>query len=272
MPTSARICWRWSRLIARDAEELWTERLGATGKLNWMVVEKPGRQRLRVEAYFAAQAGALAMQRTLGGAVARFVPKPPASVRSVRIGARLEIVHDEKLRRASGRLIIPYGMAFGSGEHATTLMLLRALAGRSDLTTLPVLDLGTGSGVLALAARAFGARTVAASDFDPAAIRTARRNELLNFSARRVHWEVADARRLRAAPRYGLILANLFSGILIEAAPRMARALAPGGEIWLSGVLRAQQEEVAGACRAAGLRLLGTATRGKWVMQQWATG
>ncbi len=267
VPSSA---WRWSRSIAREAEAAWTERLGAEGELNWMIVENPPRVRLRLEVYFSAQPEARALVRKWGGKVERFAPRPPAPARPVRVDARLEIVHDEKMARSAKRLIIPYGIAFGSGEHATTLMLLRALAGKDDLAETAVLDLGTGSGVLVLAAGKFGAGNLAASDFDPAAIRTARQNERLNFTSRRVRWEVADAKKLRARPRYGLILANLFSGILVEAATRLARALEPGGELWLSGVLRSQGAEVLEACRAAGLRHLKTTIRGKWVMQQWA--
>ena len=196
--------------------------------------------------------------------------KPPPIAGPLRIDSRLEIAHDESAKPAADRLVIPYGMAFGSGEHATTLMLLRALARRVAAESERVLDLGTGSGVLALAARLLGARQVAAADFDPHAIRTARANERLNFASRRVRWEVADVAKLRTAPTYTLIFANLFSGVLIMAAPRIARALARGGELWLSGVLRSQQEEVAAAYRAAGLHHLKTTTRGKWVMQQWA--
>jgi ribosomal protein L11 methyltransferase len=187
----------------------------------------------------------------------------------VRISARLEIAHEEAGPPSKCRLLIPYGMAFGSGEHATTLMLLRALARRNDWRDADVLDLGTGSGVLALTARLFGARRVTGSDFDANAIRTARDNERRNFGTRQVRWEIADATKLRAVPKYSLILANLFSGVLIAAAPRIARALAADGELWLSGVLRSQDEEVAAAYRALGLRHLRTTTRGKWVMQQW---
>jgi ribosomal protein L11 methyltransferase len=261
---------RWHRFIARDDEALWTERLSADGGLNWMVVEKPGRARLRVEAYFSTKTPALALAQKWGGRAEPFSPKPPKPAAPVRVSAELEIVHDEKARRSATRLIIPYGTAFGSGEHATTLMLLRALAQRADLAEATVLDLGTGSGVLALAARSLGGRKITATDFDARVIPTSRRNELLNFRSRVVKWEIADARRLRASPRYSLILANLFSGILVEAAPRIARALQPGGELWLSGIFRSQQKEVARAYRAAGLRHLKSTTRGKWAMQQWA--
>ncbi len=261
--------WRWSRSIARADEARWTGQLGAAGELNWMLIEKTGRKRLQLEAYFGTKKHALGFRQKWGGRIEPFAPKPPVPAGPVRVDARLEIVHDEKIPRAAGRLIIPYGIAFGSGEHATTLMLLRALARKRDLAARSILDLGTGSGVLALAARVLGAKHVVATDFDPAAIRTARQNEALNFSSRRIRWEVADVKRLRARSQFNLVVANLFSGILVEAAPRIARTLKPGGELWLSGVLRSQQEEVGFAYRKAGLRHLNTTTRGKWVMQQW---
>jgi ribosomal protein L11 methyltransferase len=262
--------WRWRRRFAQADEPLWQERISADGGLNWMIVEKPGRKLLALEAYFPRRASAGALARQWGGTVERVMSRPPRPAPPVRINARLEIAHDEEGTRRDGQLLIPYGMAFGSGEHATTLMLLRALARRNDWRETDVLDLGTGSGVLALAARLFGARQVAGSDFDASAIRTARENERRNFQSRRIRWEIADAKRLPAAPKYALILANLFSGVLIEAAPKIARALAPDGELWLSGVLRSQNSEVAAAYRAAGLHHLRTTTRGKWIMQQWA--
>jgi ribosomal protein L11 methyltransferase len=243
--------------------------MGSAGELNWLIVERPQRVRLRVEAFFSTRAPADFLARKWGGRVKRFVAEQPEPAAPIRVNAALEIAHDEEATPSSGRIIIPYGMAFGSGEHPTTLMLLRELGRRDDLAGVTLLDLGTGSGVLALAARKLGARRIMAGDFDPDAIRTARRNEALNFSRRLVRWQVTDVRQLRERGVYSLVLANLFSGVLVEASKRIARALSPGGELWLSGVLRGQQEEVAAAFRAAGLRLEKTVTRGKWVMQQW---
>ena len=237
--------------------------------LNWMIIEKPGGSMLVIKAWFAQRAAAHALMRRWGGRVERVVNTPPAPARPVRVGPKLEIAHDDALDRQEGQLVIPYGIAFGSGEHATTLMLLRALGRRKEWSDVSVLDLGTGSGVLALAARWLGAKRVTGTDFDATAIRIARGNERLNFRSRRMQWEVADAKKLGAKTKYSLVLANLFSGVLVEAAPRIARALAPGGELWLSGVLRSQDGEVSAAYRATGLQHLRTTTRGKWVMQQW---
>jgi ribosomal protein L11 methyltransferase len=264
--------WRWSRSLSRAGEPLWAARMEERGGTNWLLIERPGRARLRLEVYFAGRGEAEALVPLWGGKVesvpkARYHQKPGAPL---RIAPELEIVHEVPRRSAhANQLHIPYGMAFGSGEHATTLMLLRGLARWRDWPTTKLLDLGTGSGILALAARRLGARDIEAADFDPDSIRTARQNEALNFSAPLVGWKCADAKRLRSSGAYSLIVANLFSTILCEAAPRINRALRHGGQLWVSGVLRGQQAEVAAAYRGAGLRLVKTTTRGKWVMQQW---
>lgn len=193
----------------------------------------------------------------------------------LQIGRRLQIVHEKPQDRngqALPRLYIPQGMAFGSGEHATTRMLLQTLTRHQGWKETSVLDLGTGSGVLALTARLFGARKIVATDFDPDAVRIARENEALNFSAPLIHWRCADVKRLRATTRYDLVLANLFSGILSEAAPQIAGSLLPGARLWLSGVLRSQQAEVVAAYRRRKLRLVRVVSRGKWVMIQMARG
>ena len=147
-------------------------------------------------------------------------------------------------------------------------MLLRALAQKEDWSCARVLDLGTGSGVLALAARKFGARKIVATDFDADAVRTARQNEELNFSTPLVRWQRADVKKLRATLRYDLVLGNLFSGILIEAAKQIVASVAESGELWLSGILVSQQKEVLAAYRKRGMKLTRAFRRGKWVMLQ----
>ncbi len=170
------------------------------------MVERPGRARILLEAYVASRAEAGELARQWGGSVQAVDSRqwlktqltPPT-----RIGRRLEIIH-EKTRGATKKparlqLHIPHGVAFGSGDHATTSMLLRAVAARADWSQARVLDLGTGSGVLALASRLFGARKIIATDFDPDAVRTARQNEALNFPRPLVRWQRADVKKLRAA-------------------------------------------------------------------------
>jgi len=192
--------------------------------------------------------------------------------------AQAGIIHEKargRKKHVVPQLHIPHGLAFGSGEHATTYMLLRELTRREDWSRstsrrTTVLDLGTGSGVLALTARLLGARKIVATDFDPDAVRTARQNETLNFAEPQVRWRCADVKKLRAMVRYDLVLANLFSGILSEAAPQIAGCVSGSGELWLSGILDSQKDEVNAAYRKQGLRLIEARRRGKWVMLQFA--
>jgi ribosomal protein L11 methyltransferase len=269
--------WAWRRWIVSGQQEIWVERLQAAGCVYYAFREKPGWSRDLLEAYVDSRPAAQNLEDQWGGQVRavkvsewnKSRPEPPT-----RIGRRLVVVHEISKRRKKGsvpHLHIPHGLAFGSGEHATTFMLLRLLARRTDWSDVRVLDLGTGSGVLALAARLFGARKIVATDFDPDAVRTARQNEALNFSTPLIRWQRADVKRLSGKVRYDLVLANLFSGILVEAAPQIARSVAPGGQLWLSGILVSQHEEVMAAYRAQGIEFLRVYRRGKWIMLQGQT-
>ncbi len=163
-------------------------------------------------------------------------------------------------------LCIPAALAFGSGEHATTSMCLRLLvenAARRQGTSWEMLDLGTGSGVLAIAARALGAKAAMGFDYDPPCVRTARENARRN-GLTRVTFAVADAFAWRPARRWDVIMANLFLNVLVGILPKLRRALAPGGDLILSGVLADQAAEVLAGAESAGLDLLETRCRGRW--------
>jgi ribosomal protein L11 methyltransferase len=155
------------------------------------------------------------------------------------------------------------GMAFGTGTHPTTSLCLAALSER--LAAAPrarVLDVGTGSGLLAIAARKLGAATVVGNDNDPIAIRVALENAALNGV------QVAfDLRGVAAQPGpFDLVLANILANTLCELAPQIAAQLAPRGVVLLSGILTPQEAEVRAAYRAAGLRSLpgGDRREGEW--------
>ena len=193
-------------------------------------------------------------------------------MKPLRIGSRLQILAAKPAPGKADKiasLVIPHGIAFGSGEHATTAMLLHALGRHQNLHRCCILDLGTGSGILALAARFFGARKIVATDFDADAVRTARENEALNFSVPLIRWRCADVKRLRARSRYYLVVANLFSGILCQAAGQISAAIIPGGDLWLSGILRSQQAEVVAAYEEQGLKLIRALRKGKWIALLW---
>jgi ribosomal protein L11 methyltransferase len=268
--------WCWCRWVDVGQQNLWIERLQSEGIGSWVFTQRPARVRVLLEVYVSARSQAVTLERKWGGKVRAIDsaswldlrPRPPT-----RIGRALEIVHEKTRapkKKDVPRLFIPHGLAFGSGEHATTYMLLRALAQRAAWNKTNVLDLGTGSGVLALAARLFGAKKIVATDFDAEAVRTARQNEALNFSKPLIRWRRADVKQLQATVKYNLVLANLFSGILTEASSQISKCIASNGQLWLSGILYTQKDEVVAAYEARGLRLMRTTRRGKWVMLQFS--
>ena len=106
-----------------------------------------------------------------------------------------------------------------------------------------MLDVGTGSGVLALAARALGARSVLAVDDDPDAIESARENLALNGGAVGIELRVADFRSL-PANRFDVVVANLTGGLLARSADALAGAVGPGGTLVISGVTLEEEAEV----------------------------
>ena len=138
------------------------------------------------------------------------------------------------------------GLAFGSGRHPTTRLCLERLAAAPP-AGLDVIDYGCGSGILAVAAALLGARRVSALDVDPQALRAAAGNARINGVSDRVDVAAAGA----DLPPAGFVVANILAGTLIDLAPVLAAATAPGGGLALSGILDAQAEDVAAAYRGA---------------------
>ncbi len=167
-------------------------------------------------------------------------------------------------------ILIEAGQAFGTGHHGTTqgcLLALDALAKTARPAPAPrVLDVGTGSGALAIAAAKLWRARVAATEIDPLSAAVARDNARLNGVADRV--TVATAAGLTHPQVRGrcfdLILANILAGPLIGLAPELTRAAAPGARLVLSGLLLSQQRAVLGAYRARGWRLAGRRRRDGW--------
>ncbi|HZZ86188.1 MAG TPA: 50S ribosomal protein L11 methyltransferase [Anaeromyxobacteraceae bacterium] len=151
----------------------------------------------------------------------------------------------------SVEVVLDPGMAFGTGTHPTTSLCLDAI-GRF-LEARPgasVFDVGTGSGLLAIAARKLGAGRVVGSDNDPVAVAVAAENGERNGAAG-IEWTGADVAAV-AGP-FALVVANILANTLVELAPALAAQVAPGGRLYLSGILGPQEDEVRRACLAAGL-------------------
>ncbi len=142
------------------------------------------------------------------------------------------------------------GLSFGTGLHGTTRACLRFLdIWQQRQPQASVLDMGCGTGILAIAAAKLGFPRVTAMDNDPAAVRVARANAASNLVADRIECVQADAGEYKAEIPYDLVLANLLAGLLVQFADRIAAAVskAPGSGLVLSGILEEQYEEVKAA-------------------------
>jgi ribosomal protein L11 methyltransferase len=191
--------------------------------------------------------------------------KPVRAARFVVHGS-----HDRgKVRAGEIAIEIDAGQAFGTGHHGTTAGCLEVISDvmRSRRVSR-VLDLGTGSGVLAIAARKLAPVHVLATDIDPIATRVARENVRLNGIASGIALETAPGFHSTAFGRHGpfdLVIANILARPLMRMAPQLAAQLTPGGDVILSGILASQRWKVLAAYNGAGLRHVRTIWREGWV-------
>lgn len=185
----------------------------------------------------------------------------------VRIGRRLVVAPTwEAFDPRPGEVVLRLdpGMAFGTGTHASTVLCLRAI---EDLVRpgTSVLDVGTGSGILAIAAALLGATDVVALDVDPLAVRVARQNASENGVAISIHYtELRELLRKGLRPAH-LCLANLTAETLVPLAPELTQALDGQGTLVASGIVASGQRMVEEALMAAGLHVLRTQRLEDWI-------
>lgn len=189
---------------------------------------------------------------------AHFRPRP--------VGRTLLIAPPWEVPPADGRvvLVIEPGRAFGTGHHGTTagcLEVLEAVIARERPRR--ALDLGTGSGVLAVAAARLGVAEVVAVDSDPDAVAAATANAARNGVAARVRCRLGDAGALALVPA-PLVLANLLAAAHLALARRYAALVAPAGALVLGGLLDAEADQVQAALGAHGFAPAATLTREGW--------
>jgi ribosomal protein L11 methyltransferase len=164
-------------------------------------------------------------------------------------------------------LTLDAGLAFGTGEHGSTRGCLMALETVARRRPRRILDMGTGSAILAMAAARLLNRPVLATDIEPRAVRVAAENAELNAVAHLVTVRLADGWRdpfVRAHGPYDLVFANILARPLCLMALQLALNLAPGGTAILAGLLANQARWVLSAHRAQGLRLERMLPQGPW--------
>ena len=161
---------------------------------------------------------------------------------------------------------IEAGLAFGTGHHETTALCLGALSELARRHSFRnVLDLGTGTGLLAIGAAKLWKRSVLASDIDPVAVEVTRDNAVANGVGPLVQAVTADGLAspvLASGAPYDLLIANILAGPLTRLAPEIIRSLSPGGTLVLSGLLTNQEKLVTSFYRE--LRYIGARRAGPW--------
>lgn len=187
---------------------------------------------------------------------ARFEPFP--------VGERFLIVPPWNRAHDPRRLqiVIQPGQAFGTGHHGSTfgtMCALERIAGPRRIGR--ALDVGTGSGILAIAMRKLGIRDVTAIDVDPAALANAEENAQLNGFEGAIRFSVAPLSSIRG--RFDLITANILSSVLIEMAPMLIARMRPGAHLILAGILARETDAVAQAYRPR-LKRVTTRRDGAW--------
>jgi ribosomal protein L11 methyltransferase len=187
----------------------------------------------------------------------------------MRVGRRLVIRPTWRHHRRAGDdvvLALDPGMAFGTGLHPTTRLCLAGLEPMADdgrLAGAHVLDVGCGSGILAIAALKLGARSAVGVDTDPIAVEATLANARRNAVARRLRARVGS---LPTGDRPAdVVLANLVAGVLVALAPLLRDELRPGGTLLASGIFSEREIEVRDAFAATGMAISDRRTEGEWV-------
>jgi ribosomal protein L11 methyltransferase len=225
----------------------------------------------RAIAHFGDRRSAVESAQSLGAEPPIEVPDQDWSVawrkhhHTMRVGPRSWVHPPWELPPGSGVAVaIDPGMAFGTGSHPTTALCLeRCDELLSELPGASVLDLGTGSGVIALLAKRLGAGRVAGTEHDPVALEAARQGAALN-GIPGIEWMLAPDPST-VPGQFRIVIANILLNTLEDLAPAIASKVAPGGSLVLSGLLLAQAEAAERAYVAQGLKPFARTEREGWV-------
>jgi ribosomal protein L11 methyltransferase len=271
----------WSKLSAAKWEDAWEERFHGPLRTGLAITRLPGGRTIRVEVYCERRTDAARIAKEFGGQIRalkqqNWAAKSAESLQPVMIRSALVVAHStetaERMRQEHPDrhvLCIPGEMAFGTGDHATTSTCLRLLADFAAAKkragqSWSLMDLGCGTGILAMAAAMLGAKPVDGFDFDPAAVRIANKNARLN-RLRGLKFTRDDVTTWTPARQYDVVAANIFFDVLTMSFERIAGAVKPGGSVIISGILHTQAKGCLDAGHRAGLKFDTIIRKGKWV-------
>lgn len=166
-------------------------------------------------------------------------------------------------------VVLDPGMAFGTGTHPTTRIAVEQLE-ECTMSNASILDVGTGSGIVAIAAALLGARSVDAVDIDDVAVRQAQQNVLINQQQEIIRvWHSSMADKAAPSRTYDVVVANIIARILIEISDPIAAAVRPGGTLVLSGIIEGKEEDVVDRYRRLGFELITRRRIEDWIGQTW---
>jgi ribosomal protein L11 methyltransferase len=269
--------WVWEKLSSSKWLDAWEERFH--GNSNLVIHVLKGGKTLRVEVFCESKKDAEAIVVRFGGRVKQLKnadwQKPVAVPPPLKIRDRFVVTQEagEKALKALAKahpgrevLSIPPEMAFGTGDHATTSSCLRLLVdvAKKRGAGWSCADLGTGTGLLAIAAGKLGAEPIFACDYDPFAVKVAERN-CERSGVFGVELKEVDVLKWKPRKKYDVVLANIFSTVLIQAFPVISKLVKPGGDLILSGILASQAWDVFEAGARHGFGFPTVVRKGKWV-------
>jgi ribosomal protein L11 methyltransferase len=188
--------------------------------------------------------------------------------RAIEIGSTLLIKPSwikRQPRKGQAVVVLDPGLSFGTGQHPTTSFCLSQLAKRRG-SGQSFLDIGTGSGILAIAAAKLGYAPIEAFDFDPESVRVATENAKKNRVSDKLRLYRADLTKLpkRSAKRYDVICANLISTLLVAERDRILARLKPDGILIIAGILEKEFSDVQKTFERAGLKLFASKAEKEW--------
>jgi len=241
--------------------------------------EIPGDPRWQIDAYFSEQIDEEKLAQLLSAYEYEITLAPQIDWVAQSLTHHQQITagrfhiygsHHKKPSSGGVNIRVNAGMAFGTGQHNTTLGCLLAINQiAKERPIINALDLGCGTGILALALAAVTRKSVTASDIDPIAVDVAQQNARDNHQASRIRFVVAPGMRHRSlatrAP-YDMIVANILAKPLCQMATDISNAVTLGGVVVLSGLLTTQEQVVLRTYRNRGL-----AIRERFIIGEWST-